>query len=181
VGPDRDGPEPERVETVFAGSRIAVEVEEWPNGVRREVVRHPGACAAVVFEGSDHVLLVRQMREAVRRELLEIPAGTRDVPGESPEDTMRREILEETGRRVGRLEGLGRILTTPGFTDELMELYVAWAEPNPGDASEAGISTMAVPFDDAVAMVLDGRIEDAKSCVALLLAKARGFGPDHPA
>ena len=77
------------------------------------------------------------------------------------------------------LEWLGSILTTPGFTDERMELYVARAEPNPGDPSEAGISTLPVPFDEAIAMVLDGRIEDAKSCVALLLAKARGFGPEH--
>jgi 8-oxo-dGTP pyrophosphatase MutT (NUDIX family) len=181
VGADPPAPKPERVESVFRGSRIAVDVEYWPNGARREVVRHPGACAAVVFEAEDHVLLVRQMREAVRRELLEIPAGTRDVPTESPEETIRREIREETGREVTELEWIGRIFTTPGFTDETMELFVARAEPDPGQATETGISTVAVPFDQAVRMVLDGRIEDAKSCVALLLAQAKGLGPTRPA
>jgi len=165
-------PGPESVERVFDGTRISVEVEHWPGGARREIVRHPGATAAVVRLG-DRVVLVRQLREAVRRVLLEVPAGTRDVPGESPEETIRREIREETGYLATRLEQLGSILTTPGFTDERIELYVAWVEDPPGPPEEEGIEVAVVPFAEAVAMAEDGRIEDAKSVAALLLLARR--------
>jgi ADP-ribose pyrophosphatase len=165
--------EPERVEVVFRGSRLGLDVEHWPAGGRREIVRHPGACAAVVFVDEDRVVLVRQFREAVRRTLLEVPAGTRDVPGETEEETVRREILEETGYRTARVDRLGSILTTPGFSDERIGLYVAWVEPGPPvEPQEPGIQTVVVRFDDAVRMVHAGEIEDAKSCVAVLLARA---------
>jgi ADP-ribose pyrophosphatase len=161
---------------VFEGTRIGVEVERWPGGARREIVRHPGAAAAVVLLG-DAVVLVRQLREAVRRVLLEVPAGTRDVAGESPEETIRREIREETGYVATRLEPLGSILTTPGFTDERIELYVAWVDDPPGEPEEEGIEVVVVPFTKAVAMAEDGRIEDAKSVAALLLlARRTGAG-----
>jgi ADP-ribose pyrophosphatase len=165
--------EPERVEVVFRGSRLGLDVEHWPGGSRREIVRHPGACAAVVFVDEDRVVLVRQFREAVRRSLLEVPAGTRDVPGETEKETVRREILEETGYRAARVVRLGSILTTPGFSDERIGLYVAWVEPGPPVApEEPGVETVLLRFDDAVRMVHAGEIEDAKSCVALLLARA---------
>jgi ADP-ribose pyrophosphatase len=165
--------EPDDVQVMFEGSRITVVVERWPEGRTREIVRHPGACAAVVFVDEQNVLLVRQMREAVRRETLEVVAGTRDVEGESPEDTIRREILEETGHAAARVEPLGSILTTPGFSTERIDLFVAWAQPAGRSPTEEGITTLVVSFDEAVRMALSGEIEDAKSSVALLLARER--------
>jgi ADP-ribose diphosphatase len=165
--------EPSGVEVVFQGAKITVVVERWPDGKRREVVRHPGACAAVVFVDDHHVALVRQKREAVRRETLEVVAGTRDIPGEPPEDTIRREILEETGHVATRFERLGSILTTPGFSTEVIDLFVAWAEPSGEPPTEEDLTTVIVPFDRAVEMALSGKIDDAKSALALLLVRER--------
>jgi ADP-ribose pyrophosphatase len=150
-----------------------VAVEHWPGGIEREVVYHPGACAAVVFVDESNVLLVRQTRQAVRRETLEVVAGTRDIPGESFEDTIHREIEEETGYRATGLERIGSILTTPGFTNERIELFVATAEPSGAAPSEDGIGVVVVPFNRAIGMALSGEIDDAKSVVALLLTRER--------
>ncbi len=112
--------------------------------------------------------------------LLEIPAGVRDVPGESAEQTVRREILEETGHLVARIKPLGGILTTPGFSDERIELFLAWAGPGaPAPVAEAGVETVTVRFDEAVRMVSAGEIEDAKTCVGLLLARDARRGQER--
>jgi ADP-ribose diphosphatase len=158
------GPDPNQ-RVVFQGNLIAVEV--WSDRYR-EIVRHPGACAVVPFTPAGTVLLVRQHREAIDADSLEIPAGTRDVPGEAPADCAIREVLEETGHRVTRLERLGSIHTSPGFLDERVELFSANVEPA-GDPEE-GLTVVELPLADAVAAIRDGRITDAKTAVAILLA-----------
>lgn len=163
--------EPDSVEHVFEGSLFRVEVERWPGGVRRDIVRHPGACGAVVLVGEE-VVMVRQFREAARRTLLEIPAGIYDAPNETPEGAVRREIEEETGYVATDVEPLGRILTSPGFTDERIDLFLARARAG-GAPAEEGIRVALVPFERAVEMVRAGEVEDAKSAVALLLAEGR--------
>jgi 8-oxo-dGTP pyrophosphatase MutT (NUDIX family) len=166
---------PRSVREVFRGRLIRVEVESWPAG-EREVVRHPGACAVVALTAAGDVLLVRQMREAVRERLLEIPAGILDVPGEDGAACAARELVEETGYRASALEPLGRIYTTPGFTDERIELFMARAEPPPGaPAPEHGVEVVRMPFPVAVRAAADGRIVDAKTVVALLLARDRSM------
>jgi ADP-ribose pyrophosphatase len=165
------GREPERSEAVFDGALFRVEVEHWPGDVRREVARHLGGCAAVVLLDDGNVVLIRQFREVVRRPLLEVPAGVYDESGETPEQTMRREVEEETGYTVTSVEPLGRILTSPGYTDEWIDLFLVRAEPD-GEAEE-GIETVVVPLDTAVEMVHRGEIEDAKSALGLLLAAHR--------
>lgn len=162
---------PDKSTIAFEGPIFRVEVEVWGDR-RRDVVRHPGACAGVVMVGGDRVLLVRQLREAVRRHLIEIPAGIYDIAGEAPEDAMRREIAEETGYRATSVRPLGHILTTPGFSDEGMDLFLCEASPG-GEPTEARVEVLVVPFAGAVRMVLDGSIEDAKSMVGLLLADRR--------
>jgi len=163
--------EPARGEhrTVFEGKLISVEVVE---GRYREIVHHPGACAAVPLIGDD-VLLVRQFRDAVGETLLEVPAGVRDVEGESVAVCAAREVLEETGYRVTHIEPLGRILTSPGFADEEIELFLAYVEANPEQDAEDEIELVRMPLPEAVASVHDGTIKDAKSAVAILLAAAR--------
>jgi ADP-ribose pyrophosphatase len=159
---------PER-RTVFDGKLISVEVVE---GRYREIVHHPGACAAVPLIGDD-VLLVRQFRDAVGESLLEVPAGVRDVEGEAVADCAAREVLEETGYRVTHIEPLGSVFTSPGFADEQIDLFLAHVEPDPEKDAEDEIELVRIPLSDAVAAVRDGRIKDAKSAVALMLAAGR--------
>jgi ADP-ribose pyrophosphatase len=159
---------PER-RTVFDGKLISVEVVE---GRYREIVHHPGACAAVPLIGDD-VLLVRQFRDAVGESLLEVPAGVRDVEGEAVADCAAREVLEETGYRVTHIEPLGSVFTSPGFADEQIDLFLAYVEPDPEQDAEDEIELVRIPLSDAVAAVRDGRIKDAKSAVALMLAAGR--------
>ncbi|HXY73615.1 MAG TPA: NUDIX hydrolase [Actinomycetota bacterium] len=157
---------------VFRGRLVSVEV--WPERYR-EIVRHPGSCAAVALDGTD-VLMVRQLRDAVGERLLEIPAGTRDVEGEDPGACAAREVLEETGRRVARIEPLGWVYASPGFLDERVDLYLADLEPGEGVPAEEGIEVVRLPFADAVRMATSGEIRDAKSLVGLVLAAARRGG-----
>ena len=157
---------------MFRGHLLRVVVEEWPAG-EREVVRHPGACAVVALMPSGDVLLVRQMRESVRETILEIPAGIFDVEGEDARACAAREVLEETGHRVTRLEPLAESYTSPGFTDERIELFMAEVEPDPTpDAStEDGVELVRMPFAEALGQARSGAIKDLKTVAGLLLAE----------
>ncbi|HEX2029954.1 MAG TPA: NUDIX hydrolase [Actinomycetota bacterium] len=162
-------PRPAHVDEVFRGSLFSVEVQTWERPRRRrEVVRHPGAVGIVAVTGEGAVVLVRQFREAVREPVLEIPAGVRDVRGEDPAETARRELAEETGYRATSVRPLGRIHSSPGFTDETVELFVAGAEP--GGEPEPGVEVVTMALQDALSAVSAGSITDAKTVTALLLA-----------
>jgi len=165
----------------FHGRFIRVEVETWPSG-QREVVRHPGACAVVAVTPAGDVVLVRQFRESVREALLEIPAGVRDVAGESADRCAARELLEETGYHAVQVEPLGRILTSPGFADERIELFVArTASERPEVDGEPDVEVLHVSLPEAIDAVRDGRIVDAKTVAGLLLARERLDGPSRGA
>lgn len=165
---------PTKSEEAFRGSIFRVEVEHWANPERRrDLVRHPGAAAVLAIAGGDRVVLVRQVRESLRDVLLEIPAGIYDVSGESPEETARREVEEETGYRVASIEPLGRIHTSPGFTDEAIDLFRAEVEA--AGKPERGIEVVEMLLEEALA-ALGQEITDAKTIAALLL-HARGGPP----
>ena len=151
---------------VFDGSLIRVDVETWPSG-QREVVRHPGACAVMAITAEGQVLLVQQLREAVRGALLEIPAGILEE-GETPEECAARELAEETGFRAVKLEHLATIYTSPGFTDERIELFRAEAEPG-GQATE-DLEVVKLTRGQAMKAIESGEILDAKTVVGLLIA-----------
>jgi ADP-ribose pyrophosphatase len=146
---------------------------------RREVVGHPGAVAVVALDRDGAVLLVRQWRHAAGRALLEIPAGTLDrgtdgVP-EDPDRAARRELEEETGFRAERWRKLGEFWTAPGFTTELMHLYLATGLEPAGDDrlapdQDERFVLEHVPLGDAVALVLAGGVQDAKSVAGILWA-----------
>lgn len=114
--------------TVFTGKVLKMRFDRvrLPNGheATREVVEHPGAVAIVPVTAEGKVVLVRQYRYPVQEVLLEIPAGKLDK-GEQPEVCAHRELEEETGFKTGRLEHLATFYTGPGFTDEIMYLYLA--------------------------------------------------------
>ncbi len=135
----------------------------------RELILHRGAVALLPMLDADHVVLIRNWRYSVGRELLEIPAGTLD-PGESPDLAAPRELREETGYDAGRVEKVAEWLVSPGFLDERMSLYLC-TDLRPGAARpepDERIEPVVVPWADALAMVRDGRIEDAKTMLALL-------------
>jgi ADP-ribose pyrophosphatase len=159
---------------------LFVDTVTLPNGhvVALDMIRHPGASAVVPFLDASTILLVRQYRHAAGGYLLEIPAGKLD-PGEAPETCARRETEEETGHRVGRLERLGAILTTPGFTDEVIHLFAGHDLVATASALEADedLTVVPMPFAEALARVDRGEIRDAKTMSALLLAARRRDRP----
>ena len=160
---------------VFSGRvvRLVVERIVLPNGrvADIEIVRHSGAVAVVALDARDDVILVRQYRHATGDWLLEVPAGKLD-PGEDPLDCVARELEEETGFRPGRIESLGAIGPTPGFSDEKIWLYLATElEVGRQRLEEDEVLTLVrMPWSEALAAARDGRIRDGKSICALLRA-----------
>src|SRR3954467_7231429 len=114
---------PDDSRTVYDGKLFDVTVERWGEH-EREIVEHPGAVAIVAVDSDDTVALVRQRREAARKLLLELPAGTLEE-GESPLESARRELEEETGLTGGTWRELAAFYTTPGFCREYMHVFVA--------------------------------------------------------
>ena len=162
----------------YRGRSISVFAEEveLPNGRRitLDIVRHPGAAAVVPFVSEDEVLLIRQFRHAAGGTIFEVPAGKLDG-GEDPEACAARELEEEAGQRAGRLERLGEIWTTPGFTDERIHLFAAFElEPVAQRLEEDEvIEVVRVRLDRALEMIWTGELRDAKSALALLHAARR--------
>jgi ADP-ribose pyrophosphatase len=153
---------------------VAVDRVELPNGrtVDLDMVRHPGAAAIVPFISRTDILMVRQYRWAVGGFIYEIPAGKLDDGKEDPLLCARRELEEEVGHQAGRMEPLGPIVTAPGFTDEVIHLFMA-TELTPGtQALEADeiLRVERVPFTTALDWALTGRIKDAKTLCGLLRA-----------
>lgn len=167
--------EPRAKREAWRGRLIRVEVESWPAG-EREIVRHPGACAVVALTSTHDVLLVRQVREAVREKLLEIPAGILDVEGEDARACAIRELFEETGYRASNATPLATILTSPGFADERIAIFLAEAADEPEGVPEAGVEVVRLTLDGALEAVRDGRIADAKTVAGLLLAAEERSG-----
>jgi ADP-ribose pyrophosphatase len=157
-----------------------IDTVETADGHRstRDIAAHPGGVAIIAIDPEDHVLLVRQWRHAVGRALVEIPAGTldRDEAGsvEEHRGAAARELEEETGFRAATWRYLVGFYTAPGFTSELMHLYLAEDlspahEGRLGPDEDERLELERVPFGDAVAMAERGEISDAKSIVGLLL------------
>ncbi len=146
----------------------------------REVVVHRGAVALVPMVDENHVCLVRNVRHAVGKTLLEVPAGTIDE-GETPDQTARRELGEETGYRAGRITRLRDWYVSPGVMTERMFLYLCEnLKPGPTNHQpDERLKTVILPWDDALAMAHNGQIRDAKSILALLIcncSRERGRG-----
>lgn len=141
--------------------------------VSLEVVRHSGAAAVVALDDRDQVTLVHQFRHAAGGFIWEIPAGVLH-DGEKPKDCAVRELREETGLVAGDLEGIGSILTTPGFCDERIYLFLARhcrASEQQLEADEV-LTVSSFPLGTALDMIRRGEIQDAKSIAGLHLAAA---------
>ncbi len=173
-------PHPDR-RIIYRGRKIDLALQSIAladgTAAEREVVIHPGAVALVPMVDADHVCLVRNLRYAAGRTLLEVPAGTLD-PGELPDSAAPRELAEETGYRAGRIELLRDWWVSPGLFTERMSLYLC-EDLTPGPTEhqpDERLEPVIVPWAEALAMVADGRIDDAKTMLALLLCEARRRG-----
>lgn len=158
---------PEEARTAYRGRLLSVTVERWGDH-EREIVEHPGAVAVVAVDRRGCVALVRQLREATRRHLLELPAGTLEA-GETPLESARRELAEETGLTGGEWREAAAFYTTPGFCRERMTLFFAEGV-EPGEARpdrDEDLELVRWPVSEIAARLEE--IEDAKTLAGLLL------------
>jgi ADP-ribose pyrophosphatase len=160
---------------------VAIAEVEGPDGARfeREIIHHPGAVGVMPLHDDQTVTLVHQYRVAIGSDMWEIPAGLRDVADEPTAETARRELAEEAGLRAGRMEHLVTFHNSAGFSDESVVVYLATELADVADdrqgIEEQHMRIERMTLDDALAMVDDGRITDAKTMIALLtLARRRG-------
>lgn len=161
-------------ERVFQGRVVNLRVDtvRLPNGKtsRREIVEHRGAVAIVPLLNDETVLMIRQFRLAVNEELLEVPAGTLE-PDELPEVCAARELEEETGYRAGTLRKLFSQYLAPGYSQEILHVFLAQHLEKTAQRMEddENLEVVLVPLHRAVDMVLSGEIRDAKTIAALLV------------
>lgn len=158
----------------FKGHIINVRTDTalLPNGATagREVVEHPGGVCVAALTEENELLFVRQFRYPYGEVLLELPAGKRDCNGEDPLECGKRELLEETGATATTYQALGCVYPTPGFCNEVIYLFLAQgitfgsAQPDEDEFLEVE----RIPLNQAVAMVLNGEIRDAKTQIAVL-------------
>ncbi|HEY3691089.1 MAG TPA: NUDIX hydrolase [Pseudonocardiaceae bacterium] len=168
-------------ETVYVGRVLAVRLDHvvMPGGrvAQREIVEHPGAVAIVPLHDDASVVMIDQYRHAVGRRLRELPAGLLDTPGEDPVATARRELVEEVGCTARDWSVLVDVVSSPGFSDEAVRVFLARGlteigRPAGGDDEEADLSVVRVPLADAVRQVLAGEIVNASTVAGLLAAQA---------
>jgi ADP-ribose pyrophosphatase len=172
---------------IYKGKIITLnrETVRFPDGTIAEmdIVRHPGASAIVPFmsdpEGDDpQLLLLRQYRYAAGGYIYEIPAGRLDGD-ESPADCAARELKEETGCTAERLEPMYTMFTTPGFTNEVIHVFLASGLTHGESAREADefVDVVIMSLAEALELIRTGEIIDAKSALAILYAA--GFRTGH--
>src|SRR5574337_203711 len=167
-------------ETVDRGRAFSVRVDEMEyrpgRSTRIEIVEHSGAVTMLPLDHEQQVWFIRQYRHSIGATILELPAGTRK-PGEDPAVGAGRELQEEIGMRAGKLERLLSFWLAPGYSTELMHVYLATGlTPSTLDQDEDEIIAVEkVPLARAVAMAASGDLRDSKSLVGVLSA-ARRFG-----
>jgi ADP-ribose pyrophosphatase len=156
---------------------LSMDTVRFPNGKtgQLEMIRHSGASAVLPvlseLDADDpQILLIRQYRYAAGGYLLEVPAGRPDQEGEDWEVCARRELQEETGLVAEKLIPLTAIYTTPGFTDEKIHLFLAIGLTNGENSLDEDefLETVTMPMSEALRMVRDGEITDAKTICILL-------------
>jgi ADP-ribose pyrophosphatase len=167
-------------QNIFTGAVFAVTRdrlrEESGQEIIRDVVQHPGGAGGVALFADGRIALVRQYRHPAGRDLLEIPAGKIDA-GETPETCAAREIEEELGVRVGRIEKLAEFYSTPGFCAEKLFVYLA-TELTPSTQKldhDEEVEIVYMTLDEAWQLVERGEIEDAKTIIALMLTRQKIF------
>lgn len=168
------------VRTRYRGRLLQLDEVEvaLPNGRKsvREVVRHPGAAVVLARHPDGRFALVRQYRTAIGQNLIEAVAGCLN-PGEDPAVCAARELREETGHAAARLVPLGTIYPAPGYTSEVMHLFLAELNPLPDPLKpdeDENLTTEWLTAGEIESRIASGEIKDAKTLAIWLLYGAHG-------
>jgi ADP-ribose pyrophosphatase len=176
-------------EEVYAGRVISLrrDTVAMPGGGTsvREVVHHPGAVGVVALDDEGRVVMLRQYRHPIGEYLWELPAGLRDVDGEPPLETARRELAEEAQLAAQRWSLLATTYSTPGFCDEMVLIYLAEGLSDVSrpdgftvEHEELDMTLVRVPLATAVQQVFDGTIRNSLAIIGVLAAaQARTAAP----
>lgn len=161
--------------TIFQGKLLTFNLRQTQltdgQTVQREIVVTRGAVVIVPLTADNEVRLVKQFRSGVEDWMLELPAGTLEK-GEDPDLAAPRELLEETGDQAATWHKLGGFYSAPGILTEYLNLYLATdLTPGPNQLEfDEHIEVLTVPWADAITMIGQGKIEDAKTIAGLMLA-----------
>lgn len=165
----------EHTKRIYQGRVVTLDVDTvtLPNGqtVELEMIHHPGAAAVVPMRDDGKVILIRQYRYAAGGYIYEVPAGKLHAD-EDPKICAMRELEEEIGYVAASLQLLTSILTTPGFTDEVIHIYLGTGLTVGKQALDHDevIEIVELPLEQAIAQIQDGTIHDGKTIVGLLMA-----------
>lgn len=160
-------------ERIYEGRIINLRVDtvELPNKKysKREIVEHPGAVGIIAITKDDEVILVKQYRKPIEDTLLEIPAGKLE-PKENPQECAIRELEEETGFATDNVEKILEFYTTPGFSNEVMHIYIAkdLKEGTVNLDDDENIQIIKLPIDEVLYKIKTGEIKDAKTIIGIL-------------
>ncbi|MBQ6622560.1 MAG: NUDIX hydrolase [Mogibacterium sp.] len=141
----------------------------------RDIVEHIGGSVMLAVKDDGKILFERQYRKSAERDMIELPAGKRD-PGESYLETAVRELEEETGYKCGSIRKFITIRPSCGYSAELLDIYLC-RDLTPGDRAldpTEDIEILEKMADEAVRMILDQQIEDAKTIIGILTARTMG-------
>jgi ADP-ribose pyrophosphatase len=160
---------------IYSGKKINLRKDEFVledgRKVYREIIEHPGSAAIIPFITRDEIILIQQYRHAVKETIYEIPAGTLDE-GETFHNCAVRELEEETGYKAGVLEPLVIIYPSPGILSEIMYIFKASnlvrTQINHQD-DESIKSIMQIKITEALKMIKEGKIKDAKTVCSILM------------
>ena len=161
---------------IYTGKTIQLRVDtvETPNKgyQKREIIEHKGAVGIVAITNDNKIVLVKQYRKAIEKELFEWPAGKIEI-GESPLDCAIRELKEETGYSAKNLKLIHKYYTTPGFSNQLVFIYLA-QNLTPGEShleEDEFLEVYEFDREEAYNMVMNNEICDSKTVIGLLLTK----------
>lgn len=161
---------------IFDGEVLHVYFDniKLPNGAlaTRELIKHVGAVCVVPVTEDGKVVMERQYRYPISRVMTEIPAGKLNSRDEDRFEAIKRELREETGYSADRWETLGEYLPAPAYADELITIYLARGL-HKGEREldeDEFLNLIEIPIEDLVKDIMDGKIKDGKTQVAILKA-----------
>jgi 8-oxo-dGTP pyrophosphatase MutT (NUDIX family) len=165
--------------TAWEGRRLTIRRRRYrgPDGgeFEREFAQHPGAVGVIAVDEDERVVLVRQFRVPMEDWVLEMPAGTRDVEGEAPEETARRELAEEVGVHADHWQLLAALPVSPGVTDQVTRVYLATGlsqgETARDGPEERAMIVERVALSEILARVAGGELMDAPTVAGVALAR----------
>ncbi len=160
-------------QNIFKGKILDITLDdvELPDGKKskREVVNHPGGVAVAALDEENNLIFVKQFRYPYKEVVLELPAGKLEK-GSTPLENGKRELFEETGAEGYSYVSLGQVYPSPGYTSEVIYLYACKIKTMSENQLDDGefLNIEKIPLDTAVEMVLNNRIPDAKTQIAVL-------------